>query len=55
MKFNEGSHGFLAQRCKTNARRYFAVAEYGERSRRGVIMISEGRGGVRWKSLEDCF
>lgn len=55
MKFNEGLRGFLAQRCKNKAVRYVAVAEYGERSRRGVIIIPEGRGGVGWKALEDCF
>lgn len=55
MNFNEGSHGFLAQRCMNKAGRYVVVTEYGERSRRGVIMIPEGSDGDGWKSLVECF
>lgn len=38
----------FAQKCMNKGGRYIALAELGERHRRGVVMILEGKSSAGW-------
>lgn len=49
--FNESKRAFLAQRCSNKNSSYMVLAEFGDRCRRGVVIIPEGRLKSGWKSF----
>lgn len=54
-KFSESSRAFLVQRCANSRGRYLVIAQYGERRRRGVVMVPEGVNGRGWASMSHVF
>jgi hypothetical protein len=54
-KFDESSRAFLAQRCANKRGRFLMIAQYGDRRRKGVVMVPEGANGEGWASISRVF
>ncbi|KAB1222897.1 hypothetical protein CJ030_MR2G013613 [Morella rubra] len=50
-RFNEPPRAYLDQLCSNQCGRYVALAEFGDRRRRGAVMIPEGSSSAGWQAF----